>query len=182
MERGYLAGVRERLSETYQVVHNPGNGGDSANVLSHLDAWLAEARPDVIHFNCGLHDLKWNRSTRSHQVGIEAYRSSLAAIAERLRMQEQATLIFALTTPVNTAWHREKKPFDRRLSDVKLYNNVATQVMREYGIPVNDLYAVIREAGTDTCLVADGVHMNERGNALLAEAVTSKVREITTSR
>jgi lysophospholipase L1-like esterase len=178
MENGYLKGLRGRLGESFEVVHNSGNGGDSANVLAHLETWVRAASPDIIHFNCGLHDLKLDRATGTHQVPLEQYRRNLDAITGWLKQHSDARLVFALTTPVNTEWHRKKKPFDRELSAVARYNQAAREIMERYGIPVNNLYGVISEAGPDTCLVADGVHMNEKGKALLADAVAAKIREI----
>lgn len=175
MRGGYFPGVLERLGDRYRVVHNPGNGGDSANVLAHLDEWVSAASPDIIHFNCGLHDIKFDRVLKTRQQPPDVYERNLREIVRRLKAMPQTRLIFALTTPVNEQWHHANKPFDRRRADVEQYNAIARKVMADGGIPINDLHKVIVDAGPDTCLVRDGVHMNGRGNALLAEAVASAI-------
>ncbi len=37
----------------------PTNGGPTTNGLKNLGAWLGKSKWDVIHFNWGLHDLKY---------------------------------------------------------------------------------------------------------------------------
>ena len=175
---GYFSKLTELSGERYRVVHNPRNGGDSGNVLAHLEEWVASAAPDIIHFNCGLHDIKFDRKTRTHQQAADVYEHNLRSIVAYLKANTRARLVFALTTPVNEAWHHANKPFDRRERDVRTYNAIARRVMAEHGIPVNDLYQVIADAGPDTCLVRDGVHMNARGNALLAPAVARAIEEL----
>ena len=178
MKDGYFPGVVERLGERFRLVHNPGNGSDSAHVLAHLEEWVAAASPDVIHFNCGLHDIKFDRKKQALQQPPPDYERNLREIARRLKALPNTRLMFALTTPVNEQWHRANKPFDRRMKDVERYNAIARRVMAENGIAVNDLFRVIADAGPDTCLVRDGVHMNGRGNALLAEAVASAIERL----
>src|SRR5689334_21790630 len=55
---GYTVTVRTMLAGKANVHRIPENGADTANGLKKLDAWLGDARWDVIHFNWGLHDLK----------------------------------------------------------------------------------------------------------------------------
>ena len=55
---GYESFVRAELDEIADVWAPEENGGDSRNVLDHLDAWAIDKAPAVIHLNCGLHDMK----------------------------------------------------------------------------------------------------------------------------
>jgi lysophospholipase L1-like esterase len=178
MQGGYFPGVVERLGDRYDVVHNPGNGSDSANVLAHLEAWVSAAEPDIIHFNCGLHDLKFDREKHTNQQPPDVYERNLRQIVAWLKANTQARLMFALTTPVNEQWHHANKPFDRRVADVDAYNAIARKVMSEAGIPIDDLHRVIANADPDTCLKQDGVHMNAKGNPLLADAVAGAIERL----
>ena len=177
MQNGYFAPTVERLGDGFAVTHNPRNGGDSANVLAHLDEWVTTADPDIIHINCGLHDIKLDRKTGKHQQSAEAYRKNLEAIATYLTTKTDAKVIFALTTPVNDEWHHANKGFDRRMDDVRERNEIASVIMQRHGIPVNDLYAVMVRAGRDEYLVKDGVHFKKEGSELLAEAVVAAIEK-----
>ncbi len=61
------------------------------------------------------------------------------------------------------------------MRDVKAYNRVATAIMTEAGIPIDDLYSAIQSDDVEACLGNDGVHMTERGNKVLTDAVCSFV-------
>ena len=56
---GYTLAVRDLL-EGVANVHRPGtNCGPTLRGLDQLDQWLGDLPWDVIHFNWGLHDLKY---------------------------------------------------------------------------------------------------------------------------
>ncbi|MDF1513235.1 MAG: hypothetical protein P1S60_05455 [Anaerolineae bacterium] len=67
--------------------------------------------------------------------------------------------------------HHQNKPFDRLEEDVLAYNAAALGIALSLGIPVNDLYVAVMEAGRDQLLVADGVHFSTQGYQLLGESV-----------
>src|SRR5262245_8490181 len=88
---GYAPRAAQLLDGQAAVASVAANGGDSANVLAHLDEWVIRERPDVVHFNCGLHDLKKSKATGAHQVAPADYERNLIQIVERLRKETSAT-------------------------------------------------------------------------------------------
>lgn len=173
---GYEPFVAERLQGKARVV-SPGeeNGGDSANVLKNLERWAISPKPAVVYFNCGLHDLKVDRKTGTHQVEPDAYRANLAAIRKRLEQETTARLIFATTTPVLDDRHRATKPFDRREADVALYNRIAREALSGESVIISDLHASAQKLGLETALLQDGVHFQEAASKALAETVASAI-------
>lgn len=153
------------------------NGGDSQRICQNLDAWAKVHAPQIIHINCGLHDLKKDFETGTAQVDLDTYRNNVNHILTYLQNETEATLIWALTTPVNETWHHERKGFDRFEADVVSYNNVAQEICDKLKIPVNDLYTVINQAGRDTLLKPDGVHFTEAGCDLLGKAVAQFIQK-----
>jgi len=68
---GYTVPVRDLLKGKANVHRIPVNGGPTLNGLKHLDAWLGTSRWDVIHFNWGLHDLKYiGPTSRPHLPAV----------------------------------------------------------------------------------------------------------------
>jgi lysophospholipase L1-like esterase len=131
---GYAPLVAKMLVGKAIVVSAEETGGDSGNVLAHLDAWIVREKPDIVHWNAGLHDLKISKQTRTHQVELPQYAANLRQIVERIRKETSATLIFASTTPILDERHaRRKADFDRLESDVRRYNQAALQVMKGAG-------------------------------------------------
>src|SRR5689334_14491816 len=56
---GYTVPTREKLKRKANV-HRPGtNCGPTTRGVENLDKWLGDGKWDVIHFNFGLHDLKY---------------------------------------------------------------------------------------------------------------------------
>jgi dienelactone hydrolase/lysophospholipase L1-like esterase len=181
---GYAPRVAERLAGKAVVISPPENGGDSTNVLAHLDEWVLRQKPDVVHLNCGLHDLKRSKSDGHHQVGLERYSENLRRIVARIRAGTDAALVFADTTPILDERHaRRGADFDRTEADVRRHNAAATAIMRELGVPVHDLHWVVEQGGPETMLGPDGTHYTAAGSDRLAEAVADCVlRQVTVRR
>jgi dienelactone hydrolase/lysophospholipase L1-like esterase len=181
---GYAPGVATRLEGKGDVISPLENGGDSANVLAHLDEWVIRQKPDVVHLNCGLHDLKRSRADGHYQVELERYAENLRRIVARIRAGTDAALVFADTTPVLDERHaRRGAEYDRTETDVRRYNAAAVAVMRELGVPVHDLHWVVEHGGPETMLGPDGTHYTAAGSARLAEAVADCVlRQVTIRR
>ena len=132
--------------------------------------------PDLIHLNCGLHDLKQEFGATTHQVPLDEYAANVRTILTRLQRETRAQVIWATTTLVNEAWHHANKEFDRFETDVRAYNSRATQIARELNIPINDLNAVVTQFGRDKILLPDGVHFSDEGYVLLGKRVADCVR------
>ena len=174
---GYTPGVQLRLAAPEIEVERIGSG-DSAQALENLRT--AELGDDVavVHFNCGLHDLRWYEATESHQQELPAYETNLRGIVALLQDRTSARLIWASITPVIES--RTTGPgckFLRFERDVDAYNAVATRLMQEAGLPIDGLHAVVDQRGREACIVPDGVHMTDPGNAALADAVADAIRQ-----
>jgi lysophospholipase L1-like esterase len=173
---GYAPLVAKRLEGKARVVSVEANGGDSANVLKHLDEWVIAEKPAVVHLNCGLHDLKLAKKTKQHQVPLEQYEANLKEIVARVRKGTTAALVFADTTPILDDRHaRRGGDFDRFEADVKRYNDAARKVMREAGVPVGDLHGIVEDGGAEKLLGTDGTHYTAAGYERLADAVADCV-------
>jgi lysophospholipase L1-like esterase len=170
---GYGPLVKDLLAGEVEVWQPEENAGTSANVLAHVEEWFLRRSADLIHFNCGLHDLAIDEGREDHRVEVDQYAANLAEILGRMRAGPAAKLVWATITPVIDAWHEATKGFRRQESDVRRYNTAALAVME--GVPANDLHRAIMEGGREQCICEDGVHMTEQGNRLLAEAVAGRI-------
>lgn len=173
----YAPGVRRRIGADAAILEIPENGGDSANVLSHLPGWLGDiGSSDVVWVNCGLHDIKRAYGSDERQVGLVQYTRNVRSILARLTEAVGDRVTWASTTPVVYERHHATKGFDRFDGDVVEYNAAAAGVAAELSLPVHDLYGVIADEGVLECVGEDGVHMTERGNTVLAVSVTGRLR------
>jgi lysophospholipase L1-like esterase/dienelactone hydrolase len=176
IREGYAPIVVKKLEGLAVVVQPKENGGDTANTLKLLDKWLEDGKPVIVHFNCGLHDLKFGKKTNTHQVPVDDYEKNLKLVVERLK-KNTPHVIFASTTPIDDVRHAARKgDFDRYDRDVQLYNERAVKVMLELGIPVDDLYRIVQDGGAATLLDKDGTHYTDAGKERLADAVVDCVK------
>ena len=173
---GYQEKVRQQLADWAYVQAPEKNGGTSENILAHLDQWVLSRRADVVHINCGLHDIKREFDQDTTAVPLSVYTANVRSILTRLLAETKATVVWALTTPVNQVWHHRNKPFDRFETDVAAYNKAASEICRELGVTTNDLYSVVVSAGADNILLEDGVHFKPEGYALLGESVAECIK------
>jgi isoamyl acetate esterase len=177
---GYEPFVREMLGREAEVWAPADNCSSSRYLMDHLDEWVISRQPDIVHLNCGLHDLAYKdadgRPSGQRLVPLDEYKDNVRAILTTIRGQTPALVMWASSTPVNERWHIAKKDFPRYEADVDAYNDAGLAAARSLGIPVNDLNRVIAEGGRDNLLSEDGVHFKDAGYRVLAEAVVKMLR------
>lgn len=176
---GYAPVVAKKLEGKAVIVQSKANGGDSANVLARLTEWAVKEKPDVVHFNCGIHDIKKDKKTGQFQVPPKQYEANLRKIVEILRKETKATVIFATTTPIlddRAAKKRMNASYELLDASTVEYNRIAVRVMKELNVPVNDLRAACGEGEARGKLLSDdGVHFTTEGRTRLGNSVAEFV-------
>ncbi|MDQ3621811.1 MAG: SGNH/GDSL hydrolase family protein [Verrucomicrobiota bacterium] len=178
---GYTVDVQKLLAGKANVHRIPTNGGPTTNGLAHLKEWLGAGSPaqgppdsqpprpwDVIHFNWGLHDLKFMLEG-NRQVGPEDYEKNLRELVKLLK-GTGAKLIWCSTTPVPEG----KLTPERKNEDVVAYNAIARRVMDENGVAIDDLYAFALPQLGEIQLPRN-VHFKAEGSAVLAKQVARSI-------
>jgi lysophospholipase L1-like esterase len=176
---GYTRPVRKKLSGVANVFRPNTNCGPTTKGVSELDKWLGDRKWSVIHFNHGLHDLKYMgpnnenladpKDSKSHQqVPPVEYEANLAKIVERLK-KTGAVLIWCETTPV------PEGAKGRVVGDSRKYNEIAAKVMKKHeGIQINPLWQLsTRNVPTRPA----NVHYTAEGSDKLASQVASLIKK-----
>lgn len=179
---GYFPYVKKALSAEAEIEHNPGNAQHTGTGLQMLNQWLGNQKWDVIHFNWGLWDLCYRNEQSTEQgnrdkvngkitYSVEQYAVNLDSLVQRLKATG-AKLIFATTTvvPANEA--------GRFQGDEKKYNNAALQVMRKYGVLIDDLNTVSYKIHKQYAAGNGNVHYTESGYEQLSETVIQSIKKI----
>lgn len=181
---GYTVGVRENLKGKANVHRPLANCGPTTSGVAKIDEWLKTGgegkKWEVIHFNWGLHDLKYmgpnkenladpKAETSHQQVPPAEYEKNLTALVEKLKATG-AKLIWRNTTPVPPG------AGGRVVGDSVKYNEVAAKVMKANDIPTHDLYTVSKERMEELMLPAN-VHFKSEGNEVLARMVSDRILE-----
>ncbi|WP_405603974.1 hypothetical protein [Polaribacter sp. Asnod1-A03] len=185
---GYTEYVRASLKDKACVYRLHTNGQSSNEFISRMEElrkrmfqpYLKEGWDfewDAIHFNVGLHDLKYLANKKLDKKNgvqvstLKLYEENLHKIINYLKTNyPKAKLIFATTTPV-------PEGADGRFSgDSVKYNKVALNVIKQYPeVIVNDLFTfsvpVLKKHG-----VKEGdVHYKAEGSRLQGIEVAKKI-------
>ncbi|MDO7171616.1 SGNH/GDSL hydrolase family protein [Mariniflexile sp. AS56] len=172
----YSSAVRKLLAGNATVIRLFKNGGSSNDFISNMnklqetmfqpgleEGW--DFKWDVIHFNVGLHDLKYLKGKHldkdnGKQVStISQYKENLEGICTYLKTQfPKAKLIFATTTPVPA---NAKGRFG---GDSVIYNKAALEVLSKHPeIIINDLYTYTKPHLEMWAQEPGNVHYKELG-------------------
>lgn len=178
----YQALVTEALAKDGHQVWGPDeNCQFSLYTLASLPRWLAAfEKPDVVHWNNGLHDVGHNPNRAPVQMPIEVYAANLRFIGRQLR-STGARVVWATTTPVHPARPFRHDQWAWRNSEIDAYNEVARKAMAEQQIPVDDLHAVV-SADPEGLLSDDQLHLSEAGQHACADAAAAVVARVLAAR
>ncbi len=178
---GYTVEVRNLLKGKANVHRPLTNCGPTIKGLEELDKWLETGgvgkKWDVIHFNWGLHDLKYmgpngenladpKAGTSKQQVPPKEYQKNLEQLTDRLQ-KTGAKLIWRNTTPVPEGCQ------GRVVGDSAKYNEIAAGIMKKRNIPTNDLFTFTNE---NPGLIREAnVHYTAEGSKALAKDVVQSI-------
>ncbi len=175
---GYTLPVRALMKGKANVHRPSANCGPTTSGLKSIDKWLGEKKWDVIHFNWGLHDLKYMgskggnladpKAADSHQqVPPCNYEKNRRTSVERLK-KTGAKLIWCSTTPV------PEGSGGRKVGDSDKYNAIAAKIMAENKIPTDDLFAFCKPRLKEIQKPAN-VHFSTEGSEALAKEVVASI-------
>ncbi|MFN0079091.1 MAG: SGNH/GDSL hydrolase family protein [Prosthecobacter sp.] len=167
---GYTVATRKLLAGKANVHRIPTNGGPTKNGVANIAKWLGTGTWDVIHFNWGIHDLKYMPDGK-RQVEPADYEANLRSLVATLKATG-AKLIWATTTPIPAG---DLNP-PRRFGQVPEYNAIAAKVMAENGVATDDLNAHITPQ-LATMQNPRDVHYTGAGSEYLAKKVAEAISE-----
>ncbi len=174
---GYTRPTRKLLAGRANLHRIPTNGGPTTKGLQEIDTWLGPKQWDVIHFNWGLHDLKYMNASGGltdpdkgkQQVPIKAYEKNLDRLVRRLK-KTRAKLIWRNTTPVPPG-SKGRIP-----GNAARYNTAAARVMTKHKIPTQDLYSFSKKR-MDSLMRKANVHFTTDGSQALAREVAAAITQ-----
>jgi hypothetical protein len=177
---GYTPHVRERLAGKANVNRPDDNCASTSFGLQKIDEWLGDTRWDLIHFNFGLHDLKYvdaqgqavSVEQGALQVPPKQYEKQLEQLVRRLQ-ETGAKLVWCSTTPIPPG------AAARIPGSEAEYNRIAQRVLRRVlgeDRVTNDLHAVATARLTEIQQPAN-VHFTEDGSRQLARQVAAVIEE-----
>ncbi len=140
------------------------SGHKSNQMRARLESDVLAKKPNWMTLSCGVNDV-WHGEKG---VSLEDFKTNITDIVDRCQAAGVKVMILTAT--------QIKLPLDNP-ENVKLaaYNTFLRDLAKERNLPLADLNADMasaqKAAGADKPLTADGVHMNHRGNIMMANGV-----------
>ncbi|MFA6563936.1 MAG: SGNH/GDSL hydrolase family protein [Verrucomicrobiia bacterium] len=165
---GYTLPVRKLLEGKANVHRILNNGGPTKYGIANIDRWLGTGKWDVIHFNWGIHDLKFMPDGK-RQVEPADYEKNLRELVAKMKTTG-AKLIWAAITPIPKG---ELVP-PRKFGSENEYNVIAKRIMEANGVRINDLNTYITPKLAKLQKPKD-LHYTDEGSAFLAKKVAAEI-------
>ena len=153
---GYGKKVEEMLKDRFVIWQPEDNCRFAKYTLRMLFDFRQDIEnADVIHWNNGLWDA-CDIFGDGPFTPVEEYVQNMLRIADLL-LSYGKKVIFATTTPTHPDY-----PY-HTIERIQSYNEALVPLLRERGIMVNDLFAVMQEHRLDG-ICEDQIHLNQLGN------------------
>ena len=174
---GYTLPTRALLKGKVNLHRIPTNGGPTTKGIAEIEKWLGKKKWDLIHFNWGLHDLKYMGKDGTNlvpkekggvvQVPLAEYEKNLEKLVIRMKKSAKQ-LVWRNTTPIPPGSKA------RYVGDSVKYNQAAARIMKKHGIPTLDLFTPSKKNMKEWMRKAD-VHYYAHGSQALAELVAEDI-------
>ena len=174
---GYTLPTRALLKGKVNLHRIPTNGGPTTKGIAEIEKWLGKKKWDLIHFNWGLHDLKYMGKDGTNlvpkekggvvQVPLAEYEKNLEKLVIRMKKSAKQ-LVWRNTTPIPPGSKA------RYVGDSVKYNQAAARIMKKHGIPTLDLFTPSKKNMKEWMRKAD-VHYYAHGSKALAKLVAEDI-------
>jgi len=181
---GYLSILKNMLQQqgvTNYELMGAGIGGNKVyDLYLRMDSDVIAKSPDIVVIWVGVNDV-WHKSSYGTGTDADKFEKFYRAIIQKL--QANSTKVM-LVTPSTIG---EKKNFvNQQDGDLNKYAAIIKHIGDDLNLPVLDLRTIFenyeQEHNTEDVdrgvLTVDGVHLNEKGNQLVAEEMWKVLKEI----
>ncbi|NGM63104.1 SGNH/GDSL hydrolase family protein [Sphingobacterium sp. SGG-5] len=178
---GYFPFVRNALTQSAEVSHNPGNARHTGAGLRLLDKWLDGEKYDLILFNWGLWDLTYRHPESTVQgkrdkvngkvtFTVDRYKANMDKLVQKLK-NTKTPLLFVTTTVVPPD---EAGRFE---GDEVIYNKAAAEVMKKYDVDIVDLHRYSVDIHKQYRLKEGDVHYTKEGYEELSKPIVDAIKK-----
>lgn len=182
---GYVVKVgeiaaKENVGSSYEFI-GAGIGGNKVyDLFLRMESDVLAKNPDVVVIYIGVNDV-WHK--RSHGTGTDAdkFEKFYGAIVNKLK---EKNIKVVLCTPAAIG---EKTDFSNELDgDLNRYSNIIRELAKTNSLPLVDLRKAFlayninfnKENKESGILTTDRVHLNEKGNQVVAEEMWKVIKAL----
>jgi lysophospholipase L1-like esterase len=161
------------------TIFNLGVSGQRSDHLLKRIAPEIEYRTDdgeerMIFIQVGANDATYIPEQHTFKTPPEAYRNNIVELIKKAQMYSSRITMLTIT-PVNESVTMAGEKV-RRNEYVVEYNNLISDVARQQGVTILDIYTAFQVQGPNDLLCADGLHPNSGGHALICDMVFRNIQ------
>jgi isoamyl acetate esterase len=170
----------ENKTDQFEFVGAGVSGNKIYDLYLRLEDDVLNKNPDIVVIYIGVNDV-WHKSVRGTGTDPDKFEKFYQAILKKLKEKNIKAII---CTPAVVG---ERTDFSNALDgDLNLYSNIIRGIAKKNSLPLIDLRQKFLDYGKannpnnqeQNILTRDRVHLNERGNMLVATEMWKTVKEI----
>ena len=167
--------IRDRLPALFQVTSPTINCRSSHEVARSIRDWIPPGTADIVHINCGLHDIRHDPGRSRPASSLQEYAANLRSVFTYLAATG-ASVIWATSTPVSKHLHDSVECHRWYRADLVRYNRLSVGLALGFGFQINDLYGRLAGPDVEELFLPDGVHFNHAGNQSIGNYVATAIQ------
>jgi lysophospholipase L1-like esterase len=181
---GYITMIKDMLQKegdnSYDLI-GAGIGGNKVyDLYLRLEDDVLSKSPDIVVIYIGVNDV-WHKASSGTGTDADKFEKFYRAIIKKLQAANAKVI---LVTPAVIG--ERKNYMNQQDGDLNKYASIIKSISNSLIIPVVDLRTLFenyeQEHNTDDVdkgvLTLDGVHLNDAGNKLVAEAILKEIKDV----
>ena len=183
-EDGFISLIRQNLSEDkFELIGKGISGNKVSDLLTRYKSDVLDLNPDLVFIYIGINDV-WHKYDFGTGSDIDLYEKGLRAIISDIKsLGSKIVLCTPTVIGENTGdfelgnQFKDVETMEKMNGDLDTFSDVVRKLSNEYETELLDLrkifmdYLAENNINNDAAeiLTTDGVHLNERGNKLIAD-------------
>jgi len=182
--KGYITVLQNMLAQqniTNYDISGAGIGGNKVyDLYLRMDTDVIAKSPDIVVIFVGVNDV-WHKSMYGTGTDADKFEKFYRAIIHKLQMNNAKVIV---CTPAAIG---EKTDFSNvQDGDLNKYCNIIRHIAAEVNVPIVDLRKFLLDYNVANnpenldkgILTVDGVHLNDKGNQLVAEQMWNVIKDV----
>ena len=183
-EDGFISIIRQNLvQDKFELVGKGISGNKVSDLLTRYKSDVLDLNPDIVFIYIGINDV-WHKYDFGTGSDIDLYEKGLRTIISDIKsLGSEIVLCTPTVIGENTGdfvlgnQFKDVETMEKMNSDLDTFSEVVRKLSNEYETELLDLrkifmdYLAENNINNDAAgiLTTDGVHLNERGNKLIAD-------------
>lgn len=160
--------LRQDFKGDFEVINNGVEGETAQEGLDNIEDSVIKYTPDIVFIGYGTNDC--TKEMGKYINDIYNFESNVKDIAEIVREQTNAAIIFNLAPPVIEEMCSDDV-VQIRNKDIEAYNNVVKTLCGSMMMAYIDHYNIMKDKDLSVLIDVDGIHPTDEGHKVMFESI-----------